>query len=214
MGLEKESPNLVDMKSLQPLFIVLLLIGPGIAYGQATSSFVGLSFGLANTNAIYLRSLDGAAGSRPDQGYDVGVQYQKLIGPHFALEGGLHFTQFQYQSIAVFFPGVEVPDEDRRHRVVSLLIRPKYYFNTHRVRVYVVGGVSLDAQLSATVNEDNNTGLGAQLGAGLEASLGKRLVVNLEPNARILSLVSLRFEEGYRRHLASAGVQLGVHYAL
>ncbi len=39
-------------------------------------------------------------------------------------------------------------------------------------------------------------------------------VVNLEPNARILSLVSLRFEEGYRRHLTSAGVQLGIHYAL
>ncbi len=202
------------MKSLQPLFFALLLTGPWTAEGQATTSFVGLSFGLANTNAVFLRSLDGAAGSQPDRGYNVGIQYQKLIEPRFALEGGLHFAQFRYQSIAVFFPGVEVPDEDRRHRVISLLIRPKYYFNTHRVRAYVVGGVSLDAQISATVSEDNNTGLGAQLGVGLEASLGKRLVVNLEPNARILSLLSLEFEEGSRRHLTSAGVQLGVHYVL
>ena len=206
-------PIRLPMNPLRNLLLIILMALPLFTYGQSTTDYVGVSLAAASTNALLLTSLDGAGGSLAGHGYHVGIHYQQQIKPRFALESGLYHAQFQYVSIPAFM-GFPVPGEDRRHHYLTLLVRPKYYFNTDRVRVYLVSGVSIDVQTYASVNENNNTGVGAQLGAGLEASLGRRLILNLEPNVRLLSLVSFRFNEGYRRHMRSAGVQLGMHYAL
>jgi hypothetical protein len=201
------------MNLLKDLLISALMAAPLLAFGQSTTSYVGVSFAPTSTDALLLRSLDGAGGSLADRGYRIGVQYQELIKPRFALESGLYLAHFQYVSVPAF-TGIPVPNQDRRYRHLSFLLRAKYYFNTHRLRAYVVGGLSIDVQTYASVYENNNTGLGGQIGAGLEASLGRRLILSLEPNMRLLSLIPFRFDQQHRRHLRSVGVQLGLHYAL
>ena len=178
---------------------------------------IGLSATRTTTEAIQWADLVGERSSRGGNGYRVGAQYQKLLRPKFALESGLYLTQVKYQLVASFvgpegMPTVSVP-EDRTYRMLSLVLRPKYYVNTHRVRFYFVGGLSIDAQIYDSVNEDSNSGVGAQLGAGLEGTLGKRFVLSLEPNIRALSLI--RFEsERYPWRVMTAGIQLGAHYTL
>ena len=196
--------------------LLFLMVLPLWAQGQETRSWIGLSATRTTTDAMQWADLVGGPASSASHGYRIGLQYQRIVRPKFALEGGLYLTQAQYQLVSLPFPGVQetvATVEPRTYRLVSLLVRPKYYVNTHQVRFYVVGGASVDVQNYALVNEDNNSGVGAQLGAGLEGSLGSRLIVSVESSIRTLSLI--RFvKEQYPWRVVTAGVQLGFHYGL
>lgn len=199
--------------------VLLLFFLPMHVFAQSpfTSDLVGLSGTRTTVGAMQWADLDCGRSSRDGNGYRIGVQYQKLLRPKFALESGLYLAQAEYQLISSSIGPEGIPvtvvPEDRTYRMLSLLIRPKYYVNTHRVRFYLVGGVSIDAQVYDSVNEDSNSGIGAQVGAGLEGTLGKRFAVSLEPTIRALSLV--RFEsEQYPWRVITAGFQLSAYYAL
>lgn len=110
-------------------------------------------------------------------------------------------------------PAANPVDQQRRYRTVSVLVRPKYYFNTQRIRFYLVGGASVDIQTYASVDEDDNSGIGGLLGAGLEGTFGQRVLISLEPSVRVLSLIPF-VQQRNRWRLTTAGFQVGVHYGL
>ena len=198
-------------------FIALLLPSVLLSYAahaQSTTSFIGFSVARTTTGAIQFADVDCGGSTQDDHGYRIGVQYQRLLKPRFALEGGIHLAQMRY----LFTSSTSDPTADpfvqpRRYRTVSLLVRPKYYFNTQRIRFYLVGGASVDVQTYASVDEDSNSGIGGLLGAGLEGTFGRRVLISLEPSVRILSLIPF-VQERYRWRLITAGFQVGIYYGL
>ena len=194
-------------------FLLVAWLSFYLAQAQSTRNFVGLSAARTTVDAIQFADTDGGGSSDTGHGYRIGGQYQRLLTPHVALEGSLYLAQLNYSFVSAFYPDVETIIQPRRYRTISLLVRPKYYVNTQRIRFYLVAGASIDVQTYALVDEDNNSGLGAQLGAGLEATVGRRMLVSLEPSVRMLALVPF-VAERYRWRAATAGVQLGVYYEL
>ena len=196
--------------------LLFFIVVPLWGQSQAIRSWIGLSAARTATDAVQWEDLDGSPTGSGDHGYRVGVQYQRAIRPKFALEGGFYLAQIRYQLVSWSYPGIQetvATTESRTYRTVSLLVRPKYYVNTHRVRFYVVGGTSVDVQTYASANEDNNSGIGAQLGIGLEGTLGSRFMVSLEPSIRALSLIRFTREQ-YPWRVLTAGIQAGFYYGL
>ena len=171
---------------------------------------IGLTVTPLGVNDIFRTSLEGAAGYSGDGFYIVGITCQIPITYQLNLETGLEYSKHTIIISPNLPPDMDNTPRKSNFRLVTIPVTLKVNFLKY---LFVNSGVLLDLDTSNSSPIDNQTGLGAILGVGLNYDFKFGGTIFANPYLKCHSLVPFS-PERYHQRLFDSGIRFGVMYKL
>ena len=159
-------------------------------------------------NDILRTSLDGAAGYSGDGFYIVGITFQIPVNSRLEVETGLEFAKHTVKISPNLPPGMDNTPYKSDFKLATIPITLKMNFMQY---LYVNGGVLFDLDTSKSRPIDNQTGLGAILGVGVNYDFKFGGTIFANPYMKCHSLVPFS-PERYHQRLFDSGIRFGFMY--
>ena len=196
------------MKKYFLTILISVLTINAICQTRASYFKVGLTATPLGANDIFRVSLDGAAGYSGDGFYIFGITCQIPVTSRLDVEAG-----FEYAKHTIIISPNLPPDMDntpykKNFKLATIPVTLKMNFLKY---LFVNGGVLLDLDTSKSSAIDNQTGLGAILGVGLNYDFKFGGTIFANPYLKCHSLVPFS-PERYHQRLFDAGIRFGVMY--
>ncbi|HYK77017.1 MAG TPA: hypothetical protein VEV16_08565 [Daejeonella sp.] len=160
--------------------------------------------------AVFRKPLYGGANYSGDGFYIVGVTGQIPLAPRLYMETGFEYSKHTLLISPNLPPNVDKTPYKSSFKLASIPVTLKMNFLKY---LFVNGGCLLDLDTSSSSPIDNQTGLGAILGTGIQHDFkfGGSLIVN--PYLKCHSLMP--FSPGqYHQKLFYSGIRIGFMYSL
>lgn len=188
------------------LFIIAFFYGiSAFAQSKGHISF-GVAFG--DNDMVQFQQLIGA-GSHSGKGfYSLEFNYQKPLNRFFDFETGLAFGSYNFLISGA--PGVDFEPVSEKTLLftVPVIVRVnflKYFF--------VNAGALMNMDLSNSSHLDNQSGVGAKFGVGIQYKFNSGIGIFIYPNLRAHSLIPF-LSATYQERLFESSIQFGVSYRL
>ena len=199
------------MKSMQTkknFLLTVVLVMVFFTTVNAQDFKIGFTVTPLGVNDIFRTSLHGAAGYSGDGFYIVGITSQIPITHRLDLEAGVEYAKHTIKIDPNLPPGMDNTPYKSDFKLVSIPVTLKLNFLKY---LFVNGGVLLDLDTSKSRPIDNQTGLGAILGVGLnyDFQFGGSIFAN--PYLKCHSLVPFS-PERYHQRLFDSGIRIGFMY--
>lgn len=168
---------------------------------------VGVSFSSFGENSgLWLTNVDGAASYDNGGFFAIGAHYGYPLNRWLDFETGVEYARHGITVVSVFTGGERPADK----KVMLSLIGIPLTFRANFLKyAFVNGGLQVDIDTSSGHNIDNQTGLGAMLGAGIKYDFKNGFSVFMNPYIRMHALVPFAPENLHLR-ICESGVRIGV----
>ncbi len=197
------------------LFITLFLLSAWSCFLTAQDSWVsdfrkgriGVSFSSFGENTgLYLTNVDGAGSFDNGGFFSLGLHYAYPLNRWLDFETGVEYARHGI-TVVPAFTGEKRP-ADKKVKL-SLIGIPLTYRANFLKYAFVNGGLQVDIDASSGHDIDNQTGLGAMLGAGIKYDFKCGFSVFVNPYMRMHALVPFAPENLHIR-ICESGVRIGV----
>lgn len=202
------------------LFFTLFLLTISASYAQDASNQhhkngIGLTFSTFGNNDFGQifpgKDIDYGGSSYDDNGFfAIGLSYLHPVYKHLSMETGIEYENQTITSTSNLAPNV--PQVVRQHQL-SLISVPVLARLTFLKYFFLQGGPFLDMDLSGSNSLDSQTGLGINLGLGLNYDFKCGWSVFVNPYLKFHSIVPFN-TNNYVDHLHEAAFRFGVAYQL
>ena len=175
---------------------------------------VGITFSSFGDNEL-VRSvdLDGGPGYSGDKFYTLGVNYLYPFTKWLDFQTGLHYAHHQITVTPnlPYIPGDEyrnyfVSPNTEYLNVISIPVGVQVNFLKY---LFVNGGFSLDFDTGKSNSLEDQTGIGLQVGAGVQYEFKNKIALFINPYSKSYSVVAFSSQDEKQR-LLEAGVKIGV----
>ena len=190
---------------LFPVILVMVLWEPV----NAKDFKVGLTVTpLGANDVIRFTSVDGGGSYSGDGFYTVGITCLIPMNSRLDVETGLEYSKHTVLITPEFFPGSDRTPSKAKLNLITIPVTLKINFLKY---LFVNGGCLLDLDANTSSPIDDQTGLGAVLGIGIqyEFKFGGTIFVN--PDMKCHSLVPFS-PERYHERLFDSGIRIGFVY--
>ncbi|MBL7967520.1 MAG: outer membrane beta-barrel protein [Prolixibacteraceae bacterium] len=193
------------MKKLLLAFLTFLIFIP--VYSQEKAQW-GITY-LGGSNDMFMISdLVGAPSYKGDGFFAVGFQYLRPVKKHLSFETGLQFSQDKISIHPNLPPNSQGTISHAKVSMISIPLALRLSFLKY---AFINGGLLLDADTGISNPVDNQTGIGALLGAGLQYEFKQGLVISTSPTTQIHSLLTFS-SDGNHHRLIQSGLKFGIAY--
>ncbi|MBI9065179.1 MAG: outer membrane beta-barrel protein, partial [Marinilabiliaceae bacterium] len=169
------------------------------------------SFG--DNELVRSEGLEGAPGYSGDKFYTLGVNYLYPFTKWLDFQTGLVYSKHQVtitpNVVYDYIPGVDYPPVKSYNEDLSVISIPVGVQINFLKYLFVNGGFSLDFDAGSSNSFDDQTGIGLQVGAGVQYEFKNKISLFINPYSKSHSIVSFSSQDN-RQRLLEAGVKMGV----
>lgn len=193
------------MKTLLLALLSFLICIP--AFSQEKAQW-GLTYLGGSNDIVMISDLVGAPSYQGDGFFAVGFHYLRPVKKHLRFETGIQFSQ---DKISIH-PNLPPNSQGTiTHAKVSIITIPLALRLSFLKYAFINGGLLLDADTGISNPVDNQTGIGALFGAGLQYEFKQGLIISASPTAQIHSILPFSSDENHHR-LIQSGLKFGIAY--
>lgn len=192
---------------MKKLLVIILCTCGFSAFSQSKGH---ISFGVAfgDNDMVQFKQLVGA-GSHSGKGfYSLEFNYQKPLNRFFDFETGLAFGNYNFLISGA--PGVDFEPVSEKTLLFTIPVTVRVNFLKY---FFVNVGALMDMDFSNSSYLDNQTGVGAKFGVGIQYRLNSGMGFFIYPNLRAHSLAPF-LSANYQERLFESSIQFGVSYKL
>lgn len=187
---------------MKRIILGILLLNSMLALSQGKGE-LSLSVTTGENEMIMFHALDGAATHRGNGFFSLNMHYRKPINKWLDFESGLAFAHHRVVVEPLSIYDI-LPIKDEMY-VASIPIGVKFNFLRY---FFFSGGALVDIDFSLSNNLDDQSGIGAALGAGAIYRFNSAM-----PCIRMHSLIPFTMGN-YHERLLESGIQIGISYRL
>jgi len=169
------------------------------------------SFG--DNELVRSEDLIGGPSYSGDKFYTLGVNYLYPFTQWLDFQTGLVYSKHQItitpNIVHPYVPGVDYAPAKPYNEDLSVISIPVGVQLNFFKYLFVNGGFSLDFDTGSSNSFDDQTGIGLQVGAGVQYEFRNRISLFINPYAKGHSIVSFSSQDN-RQRLMEAGVKIGV----
>ena len=190
---------------MKKLFIsgFLLFITLNLFSQDLKNSTYGISFGIGKSD-IYQQPLDGGPGYDGLTSYELGLNYNRPITKLFSFESGLYWHYNQIKITPNYNPGLDMTSKYYNCNLLYVPLNARLMFLKC---FFINGGLLLNLDISKDSHISNQTGVGTDLGVGVEIPALNLFKICINPYVNIHGLY--RFEkENYPQSLFDSGIKI------
>jgi len=209
----KELENLHSGKKTMNITktLLLLLIGMGLTLsltGQDSTNVgnIGITYGgLGNNDLAYFQGIENNISYHGSKAYAIGISYEHPLKDWIFFASGVEYSYHKIKVDPTLFPSY--------HEKVHLISVPFNIRLSFLKYFYIRTGACLHFNTNYPSNIDNQTGLGANFGVGVQYQFHSRFSVFINPYMKVYSLVPLSGSDPYQR-LIEEGIKFGIQMKL
>lgn len=192
---------------MKRIILGILLLNSMLALSQGKGE-LSLSVTTGENEMIMFHALDGAATHRGNGFFSLNMHYQKPINEWLDFESGLAFAHHRVVVEPLSIYDI-LPIKDEMY-VASIPIGVKINFLRY---FFVNAGALVDMDFTLSDHLDNQSGIGASLGAGAIYHFNSGIGIFAMPCIRMHSLIPFTMGN-YHERLLESGIQIGISYRL
>jgi len=193
------------MKTLLPTLLIFLIC---ISVFSQEKAQWGLTYFGGSNDMFMISDLVGAPSYEGDGLFAVGFQYLRPVKKHLSFETGLQFSQDKISIHPNLPPNFEGTISHAKVSIITIPLALRLSFLKY---AFINGGLLLDADTGISNPVDNQTGIGALLGVGLQYEFKQGLIISASPSAQIHSILPFS-SDGNHHRLIQSGLKFGIAY--
>ncbi|MGK7394608.1 MAG: outer membrane beta-barrel protein [Candidatus Cyclobacteriaceae bacterium M3_2C_046] len=180
------------------------------AQPKTRSNSIGVNFSAIANDIIILGSHPEGSGTLQGKGgWNAGFNYIRQLDAKLSFETGFYLAHHQFIHTSAYFPRENRQQTEFSLNMVSMPVNLLYNFG----RSFIVKGGMFITQ---TVGEDNNflhepSGLGLNLGLGKEITLSNALLLIINPELKLHTLLPFDGEK-HQQRITEAAIKFDLHY--
>lgn len=180
---------------------------------QEKRKSIAVSYGFGSGSTGSFKKLDGGGSNESKSLHKIGLLYLNELSKNLYFETGISYIDFKYTSIGPFYGG-QIPRVISNHQVKLINIPLKLKYEAGKY-VFFNGGVFTDIAVSryAKYKEKEYSGLGTNLGMGLQYPISKKLSLYTNPQLDLRNIISFS-SENHPYFIADAIVDFGIKLRL
>jgi Outer membrane protein beta-barrel domain len=190
---------------MQKLFLLVVLFSSISMLTEAQRNSFGLTLGTGK-GFIAQQALEGAPGLELNQSFSIGIQYNRIFNDRYTFETGLTGYKNQISVTPAFYPGADMTPVNYEIQLVYVPLFLKVNFSKY---FFMHGGFLADIDLSDNSYISSQTGLGAGLGVGIEFSISKKIMMQVNPYMNLHGMI-LTNKENYPERIVDSGIKIGI----
>jgi hypothetical protein len=172
---------------------------------------IGLTFSsFGDNDVIRFKQLDGAASYNDDNFYTLGINYLRPINTWLEFETGIEYANHKIIIIPNLPPNMDNSPHSTRLSLINIPVGVRVNFLKY---CFINGGLLLDIDADPLSPVDSQTGIGGNLGFGLQYAFSFGLSVFVNPYLKAHSLIPFS-SDNYHQRLMESGLRLGIMYKL
>ncbi|WP_421870044.1 outer membrane beta-barrel protein [Marinoscillum sp.] len=172
---------------------------------------IGISYlGLGSNDAIHLTSLAGAASYSGESYYGVQLDYLAPINQVLSFETGIGYRHHELLQHPNVPPNMDTAPNDVNASILTIPVGVRVNFLKY---LFINPGLILNADLGSSGNVSGQTGVGFNLGVGLQYEFASGLGVYVNPYTAMHSTLSLS-SENYPERITESGLKIGVTFKI
>jgi hypothetical protein len=185
------------------IFILVLFITL-TSHAQEKRKNVAISYGFGNGSVTYFARVDGG-GSDDGKSLNIfAVNYWEEISKNLFIESGIQYINHKYISTSNYTTNIY-------KRQVNLISFPfKLRFEAGKL-FFLNGGILTDVDINDSRDEKDFSGIGANLGIGLQYYFKEKFAAYINPQLNVRSIISFSGER-MPKHLVNSHIALGITY--
>jgi len=192
---------------MKRIILGILLLNSMLALSQGKGE-LSLSVTTGENEMIMFHALDGAATHRGNGFFSLNMHYRKPINKWLDFESGSAFAHHRVVVEPLSIYDI-LPIKDEMY-VASIPIGVKINFLRY---FFVNAGALVDMDFTLSNHLDNQSGIGASLGAGAIYRFDSGIGIFAMPCIRMHSLIPFTMGN-YHERLLESGIQIGISYRL
>ncbi|MFY9154049.1 MAG: outer membrane beta-barrel protein [Prolixibacteraceae bacterium] len=169
---------------------------------------LSLSFLNGKNDLVNFDQLLGAPSYSGEGFFSIGLNYTRELKSWLSLETGLEYSKHEIRITPNLHPDIDLSPRTEKSALITIPVGYRLNFLNY---AFINGGLIFDMDTSLSNSIDNQTGIGAMLGAGLKYSFKSGLTLTLNPRARMHSIVPFS-SDNYHYHLIDSGIKFGIGY--
>jgi hypothetical protein len=175
--------------------VFLLILALNLSAQDSTKNTFGISVNLGRTEVFRgFGKSDGGSGIEGSSSFDIGLNYFKPTTRTLTFVSGLFWHHNKITVTPEFIPVVATPPKYYNSNLLYIPINErltilKYFF--------IEGGVLLDLDMSINSQLNNQTGIGSNIGLGLEIPVFKHHKVSISPYLNVHSIFQLTHDHNH-----------------
>ena len=194
-------------------FLTLIFLTASVTYAEKNwpASKIGITFSSFGENdVVRFHELEGAAGYLPDQFFVFGINYQQPLNKLLDFETGIEYAYHKIIVSPNLPPDVNSADYGSSFSLMSIPLSVRLNFLKF---CFVHAGLLLDIDADQSSPIDNQTGIGSNLGIGLNYDFNFGLSLFVNPYFKIHALLPFSMDN-YPQRVIESGIRLGILYQL
>jgi hypothetical protein len=190
----------------RPILAIILLTTSVYAQAQdGRKNSFGIFAGVGGA-AVIQEALEGAGSTDIGTGFSIGLNYYRSLSDKVAFETGAGWYMNEVTFKSAFNPSV---DEKVRHEKVSMISIPVFLRLDVSKSFFLHGGLMGDFDFSANEYLDDQSGLGAGVGLGINFPLSQKVKMQINPFINMHGLLMIE-KPTYPQRLLETGIRLGI----
>lgn len=178
---------------------------------QTAGKKIGLTFSSFGENDVFRsNALIGGPSYNSDHFYSLGLTYARPLSQWLDLETAVEYSNYTFVIQTMILPGMELPSRKESFSLINVPVTVKANFLNF---FFINGGLMLDIDTSINSPIDNQTGLGALLGAGLKYNFSFGATAFINPYTKVHSLIPFSDTDHHQR-IWESGFRMGILYDL
>ena len=176
-----------------------------------TKKRAGITFSsFGDCDIIRFQELDGAASYSSDYFFALGLSYQHSLNEMFAIETGIEYARYNIIVHPNVPPNVNFDPYRDNFSLMSIPVKARLNFLK---LCFLDAGILIDVDAGLSDPIDSQTGIGANIGAGLNYDFKFGLSIFANPYTKIHALIPFSMEK-YPQRVIETGIRFGLMYGL
>ncbi len=204
------------MKKLIFLLLTVMFLNINFLAAQDDSSEgkwgkIGITYTAFGENEVVQSvTLDGGRSYNGDFFYTVGVTYVYPINIWLEAETGVEYSEHHITITPSFYPGIDLTPRKADFSIINIPLTLRANFLNY---FFVNGGLVINLDNTKNSPIDDQTGIGALLGAALKYDFDFGLSTFINPYLKMNSWIPFNAEK-YHQRVLEAGFRFGIMYRL
>jgi hypothetical protein len=183
-------------------FIILMASVHAQAQNYKKNTF-GVFAGIGGATVVQ-EALEGGGSTDMGVGFSVGLNYYRSLSAKAAFETGVTWYMNE-----VTFEGSYNPDQEIKHENINMIHVPVFLRFDVSKSFFLHGGLIGDFDFSKNEFLDDQSGLGAGVGLGVNFPLSQKIKMQINPFINIHGLLMIE-KTSYPQRLLETGIRLGI----
>jgi hypothetical protein len=196
------------MKKIILLIVfIAVTINPSIAQNDRLC-WIGVNASVSTGELVRFGGrLDGGASYKGKIGFQIGIDFSRVINDRFAVESGIDFSRNSFNSSYIDDMGHPVRISDPEH--VDLLTIPFNLKINIKKQFFITGGIQYDQRFNVTNSQaiDNQTGIGLNMKFSRDFKIADKMMLHVSPEILIHDIVPF-YPENHQQRLTEFGLRI------